>query len=70
MCEIIVLHPFNEGNGRAIRLFFDMICTYNGYDYIDYQQTLKNSDYILASIDCMSADCDKMIKILEKGLSK
>lgn len=32
ICELNVLHPFNEGNGRALRLFFDMIVTYNGYE--------------------------------------
>ena len=68
MCELIVLHPFNEGNGRSIRLFFDMICTYNGYEYIDYKETLKDNEYILASIDCMSADCELMKKILDRGL--
>lgn len=68
MCELIVLHPFNEGNGRTIRLFFDMICTYNGYEYIDYKATLEDEEYILASIDCMSADCEKMKSILDRGL--
>ncbi len=68
MCELIVLHPFNEGNGRTIRLFFDMICTYNGYEYIDYKDTLGDDEYILASIDCMSANCERMKKILHRGL--
>ncbi|QFR48402.1 cell filamentation protein Fic [Sulfurimonas lithotrophica] len=70
MCELIVLHPFNEGNGRSLRLFFDMIVTYNGYEYIDYQQTLQNNDFITASIDCMEADCDKMKIIISNGLKK
>jgi cell filamentation protein len=68
MCELIVLHPFNEGNGRTIRFFFDMICTYNGYEYINYKDTLKDEKYILASIDCMSADCERMKEILDRGL--
>jgi cell filamentation protein len=70
MCEFIVLHPFNEGNGRSLRLFFDMIVTYNGYEYIDYQQTLQNNDFITASIDCMETDCDKMKIIISNGLKK
>lgn len=70
MCELIVLHPFNEGNGRSLRLFFDMIVTYNGYEYIDYQQTLQNNDFITASIDCMEAVCDKMKIIVSNGLKK
>ena len=70
MCELIVLHPFSEGNGRCIRLFFDMIVTFNGYRYIEYKSTLENNDYILASINCMETDCDKMEKIIESGLIK
>ena len=70
MCELIVLHPFSEGNGRSIRLFFDMIVTFNGYKYIDYKSTLENNEYISASIDCMETNCDKMKNIIECGLIK
>lgn len=70
MCELIVLHPFNEGNGRSLRLFFDMIVTYNGYDYIDYADTLIDDAFIQASIDCMEADCSKMETIILAGLKK
>jgi cell filamentation protein len=69
-CELIVLHPFNEGNGRALRLFIDMITTYNGYDYIDYVDTLNDNAYISASINCMEADCSKMESIILAGLRK
>lgn len=70
MCELIVLHPFNEGNGRSLRLFCDMIVTYNGYDYIDYANTLNDDAFISASIDCMETDCSKMEEIILAGLSK
>jgi cell filamentation protein len=70
MCELIVLHPFNEGNGRTLRLFFDMIATYNGYEYIDYADTLNDDAFISASIDCMETDCSKMEEIILAGLAK
>jgi len=70
MCELIVLHPFSEGNGRSIRLFFDMIVTFNGYKYIDYKSTLENNEYISASIDCMETECDRMKIIIDNGLKK
>ena len=44
LCELTALHPFFEFNGRIIRLFFDMIITYNGYNYIDYRDALKLED--------------------------
>ena len=74
MCELIALHPFFELNGRTTRLFFDMISTYNGYEYIDYQDALKIEDgdnkFIKASIDCMIGNDSKMYQIILNGLTK
>ena len=72
MCELIVLHPFFELNGRTIRLFFDMIAVYNGYEYISYEDIgdRQNNDFIQASKYCMSGDCNLMKKIILKGLKK
>ena len=74
MGELIALHPFFELNGRITRLFFDMIVTYNGFEYIDYQDALETEDgdniFIKASIDCMNGSVDKMCKIITNGLKK
>ncbi|MDZ7767184.1 MAG: Fic family protein [Melioribacteraceae bacterium] len=74
MCELIALHPFLELNGRITRLFFDMIATYNGYEYIDYQETLRIKEgdnlFIQASIDCMSGNESQMFQIIMNGLKK
>jgi cell filamentation protein, protein adenylyltransferase len=74
LCELTALHPFFEFNGRTIRLFFDMIATYNGYEYIDYQEALKiqngQNKFIQASIDCMLGNDTKMYNIIIKGLNK
>lgn len=74
MCELIALHPFLELNGRIIRLFFDMIATYNGYEYIDYKDALKieegDNKYIKASIDCMTGEDNQMYQIILNGLKK
>jgi len=59
--ELIALHPFYELNGRTLRLFFDMICIYNGYKAIDYSGTIADGKYIEASIECVQfADSSKM----------
>jgi len=69
--ELIALHPFYELNGRILRLFIDMLCLYNGYNFIDYSTTIENNDYIEASILCVQyADSSKMEKIIESGLTK
>ena len=69
--ELIALHPFYELNGRTLRLFFDMICIYNGYKAIDYSGSITDGKYIEASIDCVQfADSSKMKKIIFNGLQR
>ena len=72
MCELVALHPFFELNGRTIRLFFDMIAVYNGYEYISYEgiSNRKDNAFIQASKYCMSRDCRPMEKIILKGLRR
>ena len=69
--ELIALHPFYELNGRILRLFIDMLCLYNGYNFIDYSDAIENNAYIEASILCVQyADNSKMEEIIEGGLTK
>ena len=69
--ELIALHPFYELNGRILRLFFDMLCVYNGYNTIDYTDAIANGEYIEASIECVQyADTSKLEKIIFNGLEK
>jgi cell filamentation protein len=70
------LHPFYELNGRITRLFFDLIAIYNGYEPIDYSQTLTEAAdeanaYIQASIACVRAADNSMLRqIILNGLNK
>lgn len=75
-CELICLHPFYELNGRITRLFFDLIAIQNGFNIIDYDWALMQSEknnvnyYIQASIDCVQFACtDKLYQIILNGLS-
>ena len=69
--ELIALHPFYELNGRVLRLFFDMLCIYNGYNTIDYTDSVSNGKYIQASIECVQyADTTKLEDIIFNGLEK
>lgn len=69
--ELIALHPFYELNGRTLRLFIDMLCLYNGYDFIDYSEAIENNAYIEASILCVQyANNSKMEEIIENGLKE
>ena len=69
--ELIALHPFYELNGRILRLFFDMLCVYNGYKIIDYTDAVTDGKYIEASIECVQyADTSKLENIIFNGLEK
>lgn len=69
-CELIMIHPFYELNGRITRLFFDLIVMYNGYKPIDYS-SLTSEEYIDASISCVQyADSGSLETLISKGLEK
>ncbi|MFA4891577.1 MAG: Fic family protein [Candidatus Gracilibacteria bacterium] len=66
-CEFNAIHPFREGNGRAIRLFLDLLALSVGFDVINYDANSKK-DYIKACVWGMSSDYSKMKNIIYKGL--
>lgn len=69
-CELNALHPFYELNGRIIRMFFDMISVYNGYQPIDYS-LIESNKYIEHAIDCVQfANSSGFESIILKGLTK
>lgn len=73
MGELIAIHPFYEFNGRVIRLFFDLIAHYNGYNYIDYVKYKyegEENSFIKASIDVVcNNNFDLLYKIIYCGLN-
>lgn len=74
MGELIAIHPFWEFNGRIIRMFFDMIAVYNGYEYINYSLPISKeitNPFIQASIECVQAgDSSRLNEIIFIGLKK
>lgn len=40
-CELNVIHPFREGNGRTQRLFFEAIALNAGYE-VDWSQVNRD----------------------------
>jgi len=66
--ELIALHPFYELNGRILRLFFDMIALYNGYEAIDYGDPEEYIDASIASVQY--ADTEKLRQIIRRGLKR
>lgn len=46
-CELNVIHPFREGNGRTIRLFIDLFLVSCGYEGLDFRK-IPEDEYIMA----------------------
>lgn len=66
MGDLIALHPFREGNGRANREFFRNLCLKAGYE-LNYE--LFDKEKILEA-DIALFNCDKkpILQLMEKGL--
>jgi cell filamentation protein len=65
VCEINAVHPFREGNGRAIRFYLDVLLARARGDIFDW--TLTNEDeYIRACVAGFAGDYKPMVSILER----
>ncbi|WET41558.1 Fic/DOC family protein [Citrobacter enshiensis] len=59
--ELILIHPFREGNGRLSRLLADVMAVQGGYKPLDYQSWEQNkAKYISAIHAGMSMDYNPM----------
>jgi len=63
-CDINVLHPFREGNGRAQRLLFEHVVINCGYD-INFE-SVKTNEWIDANIHGYHCDYSLMKKVINK----
>ncbi|MFA4845670.1 MAG: Fic family protein [Patescibacteria group bacterium] len=67
--EFNTLHPFREGNGRAIRLFLDLMAMSNGYQPINWGRR-SHKTYIKACVKGLSAEHRAMTHVIFAGLTK
>ncbi len=63
-CEINVLHPFREGNGRVQRLLFEHLSLAAGYD-LDWSD-ISNEEWIQANIDGFRVNYAPMTAIFNR----
>jgi cell filamentation protein len=64
VCEINAVHPFREGNGRAIRFYLDVLSARARGDIFDW--TLANEDeYVRACVAGFGQDYAPMIAVLK-----
>lgn len=67
-CELNLLHPFREGNGRALRFFFEEMIFILGYE-IRWPQ-ITEQDWIDANIAGRDLNLNPLIGIFSKAVTK
>lgn len=65
ICEINAVHPFREGNGRAIRFYVDVLSALTRGDLFDWTQT-NAEEYLQACVAGFSGDYGRMKVILRR----
>jgi cell filamentation protein len=67
--ELILIHPFREGNGRLSRLLADVMAVQGGFNPLDYQSWEQNkSQYISAIHAGMSMNYEPIKYWVSKAL--
>jgi len=67
--ELILIHPFREGNGRLARLLADVMAVQSGQDPLDYSAWEKNRDRYFAAIQQgVLQDYQPMIAMVKEAL--
>jgi cell filamentation protein len=68
--ELILLHPFREGNGRAVRLLLMLIAQQAGYRELNFDSIAEGTEGFTAHIDAIHAgqggDYMPMTRIMER----
>jgi len=69
--ELILIHPFREGNGRLSRLIADVMVVQGGYKPLDYQSWEQNKTQYISAIHAgVSMDYEPMKHWVKKALRK
>lgn len=66
-CELNVIHPFREGNGRTQRIFFEHLLAFCGYG-VDWSKVPSQEEWINANIAGYYCNLDRLIKIFTECL--
>jgi cell filamentation protein len=65
ICEINAVHPFREGNGRAIRFYIDVLSARTRGDIFDWTQSSPD-EYLQACIAGFQQDYGLMVSVLNR----
>lgn len=68
-CELNVIHPFREGNGRTQRIFFEHLIAYCGYG-IDWSKIDSKEQWVQANIEGFYGNLQPLTQIFELSLTQ
>lgn len=65
--ELLFIHPFREGNGRAARLLANLMIRKAGYESLKFERVGKKEfeEYVKAVQNCANKDYAKMINFIK-----
>lgn len=63
-CELNMIHPFREGNGRVQRIFFEHLALSAGYE-LDWED-VSQSEWLKANIDGVNVNYAPMAEIFKR----
>ncbi len=63
-CELNVVHPFREGNGRAQRILFEHLIVHCGYG-VDWSQ-VKKEEWVIANIQGFHGNLAPLIVVFQR----
>ena len=67
-CELNLLHPFREGNGRVLRFFFEELLYTLGYDVV--WPKISQQEWVNANIAGVNLDLDLLKVIFSQAIIK
>lgn len=65
ICEINAVHPFREGNGRAIRFYADGLSAKSRGDIFDWTRSSAD-EYLQACVSGFEQNYSPMVSILKR----
>jgi cell filamentation protein len=68
VCEVNAVHPFREGNGRAIRFYVDVLSARTRGEIFDWTRSSAD-EYLQACVAGFRQDYRLMIRVLKRCAS-
>lgn len=66
-CELNVIHPFRDGNGRALRLLFEVISISAGYEL--RWEPISRGEWVDANIAAYNGRLELLTSLLDRALT-